>query len=250
MSRDRPASPRIGTAGWTIPRAVAERFPVEGMGLARYAARFCAVEINSTFYRSHRPQTFARWAQITPPGFRFAVKAPRSVTHEAGLVGASERVAQFLAELAPLAEKLGPLLVQLPPSLAFDAAIAGAFFEHLRSCTARPVVCEPRHASWFEAEADALLRALRVARVAADPAPHPQAATPGGWTGFAYWRWHGSPQMYRSGYGEARLRPLAQALAQSPAAQTWVIFDNTTLGAAAADALLLGDLLDATPRSA
>lgn len=250
MSNHPSPTLRIGTAGWTIPRAVAQHFPAEGAGLVRYAARFSAVEINSTFYRPHRPTTFARWAEITPAGFRFAVKAPRAVTHEAKLAGASGRMAQFLDELAPLGAKLGPLLVQLPPSLAFDAAVARAFFADLRARFEGAVVCEPRHASWFEPEADALMRGLHVARAAADPAKHRQAAAPGGWPGLAYWRWHGSPHMYRSAYGEERLRELAQGVAHSRAVETWVIFDNTTLGAAAADALALGDLLDPGRRSA
>src|SRR5689334_17239458 len=115
-----PPAPRVGTAGWAIPRPVAERFPAEGSGLARYAARFDAVEINSTFYRSHRPATYARWVASTPPQFRFAVKLPRTITHEARLADSAARIAAFRAEAAQLGEKLGPLLVQLPPSLAYD----------------------------------------------------------------------------------------------------------------------------------
>jgi uncharacterized protein YecE (DUF72 family) len=69
---------RIGTAGWAIPRQCAEHFPRDGSGLERYAARFTAVEINSTFHRSHKPHTFARWAEAVPEGFRFAVKMPNA----------------------------------------------------------------------------------------------------------------------------------------------------------------------------
>ena len=73
---------RIGTAGWTVPKAVAHAFPGEGGHLARYAGRLDAVEINSSFYRPHRPATYARWAECVPKDFRFAVKVPRLVTHE------------------------------------------------------------------------------------------------------------------------------------------------------------------------
>src|SRR5436190_9777783 len=134
---------RIATAGWTIPRAVAEHFPPEGTGLTRYAARFNAVEINSTFYRSHQPETYERWAQTTPKGFLFAVKLPRTITHEARLVGVRPAVAAFRAESAHLGEKLGPLLVQLPPSLVFDPEIVAAFFEGLRAEWGGVIVCEP-----------------------------------------------------------------------------------------------------------
>lgn len=234
---------RIGTAGWSVPRAVTEYFPIEGSGLLRYAARFAAAEINTSFYRPHRPQTYARWAQTTPEGFRFAVKAPKAITHEARLAEAGERLAKFRAEASALGDKLGPLLVQLPPSLVFDAAVAERFLADLRALWPEAVACEPRHVSWFEPAAEALLAAYRVARVAADPARHPLAGKPGGWRELTYWRLHGSPQMYRSSYDAGFLEWLANELRAGPAAETWCIFDNTTSGAAAANALALQNLL-------
>jgi uncharacterized protein YecE (DUF72 family) len=229
---------RIGTAGWAIPRAVAACFPADGSGLQRYAAVFSCVEINTTFYRPHRPQTFERWAATTPANFRFAVKAPRAVTHEARLQGADEAMAAFLDQLSPLGRKLGVVLVQLPPSLTFEPGLASRFLRATRSRYQGPLAVEPRHASWFEAEADALLADAAAARVAADPARVPEAAEPGGDRGMAYFRLHGSPQMYRSSYDDGRLEELA-ARVEDAAAETWVIFDNTTSGAAAADALKL-----------
>jgi len=238
QARGAETIPRIGTAGWAIPRPVADCFPTDGAGLQRYAARFDAAEINTTFYRSHRPQTYVRWAQSVPDGFRFAVKAPRAITHERRLVDVLPLLDAFLAEVRLLGDRLGPVLVQLPPSLAFDPAAAGGFFAALRERHPGPVACEPRHAGWFASEADAMLQAHRVARVAADPARHPSAGEPGGWPGLAYWRLHGSPRMYYSAYGEAALDDLAQRLRAAPA-DRWCIFDNTTSGAAAADALAL-----------
>ena len=234
---------RIGTAGWGRPREVAHHFPADGTGLQRYAAVFDAAEINTSFYRPHQPKTYARWAAETPDGFRFAVKAPRAVTHDARLRDCGDLIRKFRDEAASLGPKLGPLLVQLPPSLAFDAGIAAPFFEGLRAIWPDPVVCEPRHATWFAPAAEALLVAHRIARVAADPAPHPMAAKPGGWTGLRYWRLHGSPRMYFTPYGEERLRRLAAQLLASDAEETWVIFDNTASGAAAADALMLREIM-------
>ena len=225
---------RIGTAGWSLPAAVRERFSPEGSLLKRYASVFDAVEVNSSFYRPHRPRTYARWAAETPAGFRFAVKAPRAITHEARLAGCGDRLARLRAEAGQLADKLGPLLVQLPPSLAFDAGAAEAFFDGLRALWPEPVACEPRHGSWFTPQANGLLVDFRVARVAADPAPHPLAGEPGGWRGLDYWRLHGSPHMYRSPYGPTRLRALLDRLT---ADEAWVIFDNTASGAASVDAL-------------
>jgi uncharacterized protein YecE (DUF72 family) len=236
---------RIGTAGWAIPARVRERFPEAGTGLERYAARFPAVEINSTFYRSHRPQTYDRWAATAPDTFRFAVKLPKAITHERRLVDVDALVLGFLDETSGLGAKAGPLLIQLPPSLAFEAPVMRNLLTLLRGRAGGPVVCEPRHPSWFTGEADRLLAEFDVARVAADPARVPEAALPGGSGSFAYYRLHGSPRMYYSEYGEAFVRELAQQLVAGPARETWCIFDNTVSGAAIADALLMQEQLRA-----
>ena len=236
---------RIGTAGWGRPREVAHHFPPQGTGLQRYAAVFDAAEINTSFYRPHQPKTYARWAAETPDGFCFSVKAPRAVTHDARLQDCGDLMRAFRSEASALGPKLGPLLVQLPPKLAFDAAVAAPFFEDLRTIWPEPVACEPRHATWFMPEAEALLVRHRIARVAADPAPYPPAARPGGWPGLAYWRLHGSPRMYVTPYDEERLRRLAAQLLAGEAQETWVIFDNTASGAAAADALRLREIMSA-----
>lgn len=232
---------RIGVAGWAIPRALAEAFPAPGSRLERYARRLNAVEVNSSFYRPHRRATYARWADSVPETFRFSVKAPRTLTHERRLAEAAEPLEAFLEEIGGLGPKLGALLVQLPPSLAFDAATAGDFLNVLRARFSGFVALEPRHVSWFGAAADALLVDHRVARVAADPAVAPQGGEPEGWLGGAYWRLHGSPRMYYSPYGAARLEGIAARLLAQGAGETWCIFDNTALGAATAEALALRD---------
>lgn len=233
----------LGTAGWAIPRPLAVDFPDQGSGIARYAARLTAVEINSTFYRSHLPSTYARWAAVTPEKFRFALKAPRTITHEARLAGCDAALAAFLREARQLGEKLGAVLIQLPPSLVFDAATADRFFQALRLLEPDlAVASEPRHRTWFATEADALLEERRVARVAADPAPHPSASQPGGWQGFTYHRLHGSPRMYYSSYDQTFLRDLAGRLRRTPAG-SWCIFDNTASGAAAKNALEVQGLM-------
>ncbi|HEX2727183.1 MAG TPA: DUF72 domain-containing protein, partial [Beijerinckiaceae bacterium] len=187
---------RIGTAGWAIPARVRDRFPEAGTGLVRYAARLPAAEINSTFYRSHRRQTYERWAASVPEAFRFAVKLPKAITHERGLIGVDELALRFLDEIAGLGAKTGPLLIQLPPSLAFDAPAIGRLLSVLRSRAGGPMVCEPRHPSWFADDANRLLADFDVARAAADPARVPGAARPGGSGSLAYYRLHGSPRMY------------------------------------------------------
>jgi uncharacterized protein YecE (DUF72 family) len=241
----------IGTAAWSIPREVAAEFPGDGQHLDRYARGFACVEINSSFYKPHRTQTYARWASQTPPHFRFAVKLPRAITHDARLRDARQPLQAFLAEAGALGDRLGVLLVQLPPSQPYDARVARDFFKLLRESWDGPVACEPRHASWFEAGADRALAALQISRVAADPARHPGAERPGGWLGPAgdgagallYYRWHGSPRVYWSRYDDAWLARQAAALAEWPeGAVPWVIFDNTAAGAATANALALQSL--------
>lgn len=238
---------RIGTAGWTIPRQVADQFPREGTGLERYATRFTCVEITSSFYRPHRPEIYHKWARLVPAGFRFAVKFPKAITHERRLVDCGALIEPFLQQVTSLGDRLGPLLIQLPPSLDFNAAIAQPFLDDVRSRHAGLLACEPRHPTWFSDEADQLLVRYHVARVAADPARVPLAAAPGGWPDLVYFRLHGSPRMYFSPYEPDFLAGLSEELQASSAAESWCIFDNTASGAAARDALALSDQIGSPP---
>ncbi len=234
----------VGTAGWSIPSALANAFPGPGTHLERYARHLLVAEINSSFHRPHRPATYARWADSTPPGFRFAAKLPKTITHQRRLIDAEEPLAAFLAEAAGLADKLAVLLVQLPPSLTFDADTARAFFRSLADRTGAAVACEPRHPGWFTPVADALLADHRVARVAAHPVLAPGGERPGGWPGLRYHRLHGAPRTYYSSYEEAELHALAATLtAGDKATPRWCVFDNTASGAATADALALRAML-------
>lgn len=236
----------VGSAGWTLPRAVQPAFPREGTHLTRYAGRFPAAEINSSFYRPHRPATYERWAASVPETFRFSVKLPRAITHELRLAGAEAALDEFLAQLAGLGPKLGCLLVQLPPSLEHEAGTARSFFDALRARHQGPVAVEPRHPSWFGAAAGRLMEEQRVARVAADPARVPAAAEPGGSPETVYYRLHGSPRMYYSSYEEEYLDSLATRLraARRRAESVWCVFDNTASGAATANALALLERLE------
>jgi uncharacterized protein YecE (DUF72 family) len=234
---------RIGVATLAIGRPFADRFPAEGTSLERYATRLNCTEINSSFHRPHQRKTYERWAATAPEGFLFSVKIPKTVTHERRLVDVGDLLDAFLGQARGLGDKLGPLLVQLPPSLAFDAAVAEGFFADLRACHTGDVVIEPRHASWFTEEAEALLVANRIARVLADPAKVPQAARFGGWPDLAYARLHGSPRMYYSSYETPFLENLARRVDEARTADVWVIFDNTASGVALGDALALQRML-------
>ena len=241
---DRIVRLRVGTAGWAVRKEQDELFPSPGSHLQRYAQQFNAVEINSSFYKPHRPATYERWAESVPDDFRFAVKVPKAITHVGRLQDTSELQA-FAEQTAKLGDKLGPWLVQLPPSLEFAPTIAMRFFDDLRSIFTGAVVCEPRHQTWFEDKADEVLRSFQVARVAADPACCRPAAQPGGWPGLIYYRLHGSPRVYYSAYSESYLQALAADIAQhaNQGVPGWCIFDNTALGAAVNDARKLIELV-------
>jgi uncharacterized protein YecE (DUF72 family) len=235
-----------GCAGWSLPGTVREAFGEGDSHLARYATRFPATEINSSFHRPHQRSLYEKWAAAVPSGFRFCAKLPKTITHERRMVDCQVLLEAFLAQAGGLGERLACLLVQLPPSFAFDARLAEPFLAMLRGRFAGALALEPRHASWFTPEADALLRAHEVARVLADPVRHEAGRWPGGWPRRVYLRLHGSPRMYYSSYETTQLRALADRIlqAQADGAEVWCMFDNTASGAAAGDALQLQRLLE------
>lgn len=228
----------IGCAGWNIPRDAAASFPAEGSHLQRYAAVFPAVEINSSFYRPHKSQTYERWAASVPDGFRFSVKLPRTITHDAKLCNVDALLDGFTAGAAGLGHKLGCVLVQLPPKLAFDTRVAESFFALLQDRFGCMLACEARHPSWFTDSATDLLRETGITRVIADPAAgQPGAHEPT--TATIYARMHGSPRVYYSSYADEYLASLAADIATHTAdgRTVWCIFDNTASGAAVPNAL-------------
>jgi uncharacterized protein YecE (DUF72 family) len=230
----------VGTAGWSIPRESAGRCLSAGTHLERYARELPCAEINSSFYRPHKQATYAKWAASTPEQFRFAVKVPKLITHEQRLRRSRAPFEQFLHDVSGLGHRLGPLLVQLPPSFAFDARVAGAFFAMARERHDGAMVCEPRHPTWFSANATDMLKRHAIGRVAADPSSIGEPEAPGDWSGIAYFRLHGSPRMYWSRYDDAFISQLAsRATSAATAAIVWCIFDNTATGSAIENAFEL-----------
>jgi uncharacterized protein YecE (DUF72 family) len=158
---------------------------------------------------------------------------PRTITHDLKLQNVREPLIAFLAQTDGLGRKRGPILMQLPPSLSFHAAVVTAFLKLAREAYDGAIVCEPRHATWFSPSASPLLDRYRVSRVAADPARVPAAFVPAGWQRLAYFRLHGSPRTYWSRYDENFIAALARTVESIPAAEeVWCVFDNTAGGAA------------------
>ena len=242
---DTEQAPLIATAGWAVPKDLRARCPDTGTLLQRYAALLGATEINSTFYRRHRVSTFERWRESVPDTFRFAVKLPRSITHESALAAPRQELDSFFQDVRGLGYKLGPVLVQLPASVPFETRRVTHFFRLLRERHAGLVACEPRHASWYHERVTELFLEHDVARVLADPPRPPQAATLLEGTSLAYVRWHGSPRIYWSAYGDEQLSTLASIVRARAARTVWCVFDNTAAGAALHDALRFRDLSSA-----
>jgi uncharacterized protein YecE (DUF72 family) len=230
----------VGCAGWSIPPRYAHEFDTLGSHLHRYSQIFNCCEINSSFRRNHKPVTWQRWAASVPHDFRFSVKVPRTITHEARLKCAPELLIDFLEQIRYLDSKLGPLLLQTPPSLEFEIGLVSGFFSLLRQYYAGEVVCEPRHGSWFLDRADHCLQEFHVGRVASDPACVAKAADTGGSQRLAYFRLHGSPRLYYSRYPEQFVKRLAKNVTKIVAtSRAWCMFDNIASGSAFENALQL-----------
>ena len=235
---------RIGLAGWTEAVGRFRSFyPLppdidRPTGLQRYAHSFDFAEINASFYRRMRRSTFEKWAQDTPADFGFSVKMYRGLTHFHRLKDTSD-LEGFIDSIEGLGGKLLAVLVQLPPSLAFDSDIVSSFFVALRRMYAGPVACEPRHASWESSDVAAMLGDLDVGIVRVSIPAVDEPAGPGP----VYVRLHGSPRRYFSSYDTEDLQRLAAWLGGHPAHRRFVVFDNTASSAATRNARELRDLI-------
>jgi uncharacterized protein YecE (DUF72 family) len=226
----------IGTAGWSLPSQVKGKFPARGSHLQRYSQVFNCVEINSSFYRDHKDETYIRWGETVPDHFRFSVKLSNYFTIETGLQETGERLYRTLQGISGLGKKWGCLLVQLPASLYFLHRTTARFLEDLRAEYEGPIVWEPRNLTWATPEVWELLNQFNVQKVYADPILCP---VEGEEESSPYHRLHGSPRMYRSNYETASLNIFADQLMTSSQKnpETWCIFDNTTYGYATENAL-------------
>ena len=254
MRKQMPAEPnkkiRIGTSGWSVPAQVSERFDKTGTHLQRYALTFNSVEITTSFYKTHAPETYRRWARSVPEDFRFSVKLNRRFTHDQRLDMKNNAMVQALSDtlggIQALGKKWGTLLVQLPPSLIYEPDQADHFFWLIRHHYVGPVVLEPRHASWSSAEA--LLKYYEISKVKADPelCPTPHYLSK---IGQVYYRLHGVPEVYRSSYTDEVLKNFRDQIQSDlkDTAEVWCIFDNTALFHATTNALQLSQILGSQP---
>jgi uncharacterized protein YecE (DUF72 family) len=234
----------VGTSGWQY-RDWRGRFYPDGVPqrrwLEHYAARFATVEVNNAFYRLPERSTFAQWRERTPDDFCVAVKMSRYVTHIKRLNEPAEPVARFLGRAEALGDRLGPVLLQLPPNLRADVdALAATLREFPRDVR---VAVEPRHTSWWSDEVRRTLERHGAALCWADRLGRP--VTPLWRTAdVGYLRMHEGRARPRPRYGRAALWSWLDRIGKEYADQApvYVYFNNDPGGAAVADAAALAAL--------
>ncbi|MFE6844822.1 DUF72 domain-containing protein [Streptomyces sp. NPDC057686] len=229
---------RVGTSGWQYRDWAGVLYPPERpqrLWLEVYTEHFGTVESNNAFYRLPSEETFTQWRERTPPGFVMAVKASRYLTHIKRLRDPEEPVRRLMTHAAALGDRLGPILLQLPPTLQADPEVLAACL----ACfpTGTRIAVEPRHASWWTADVRTVLTEHRAALCWADRGSRP--VTPLWRTAdWGYVRFHAGRADPAPRYGRTALRSWAQRIAGTwpLSADVFAYFNNDSGGAAVADA--------------
>lgn len=236
-----------GTSGWSYPHWKGDFYPGEvpqRKFLEYYASRFPATELNASFYRLPSEKMIAGWLERIPRDFRFCVKLSRLITHRKRLIDCGEAIGVFVDRLAPLAPCMGPVLAQLPPSLAFEAERVDAFLQAWYKRSRLVLAVEARHPSWLEAPVTELLAAYKAVPVCADSGGHwPKSEVAA--RGDIYLRYHGPGEVYASGYSPQKLGYEARRIAGwlHSGRSVWAFFNNTDGGDACRDAQRLERLV-------
>lgn len=230
----------IGTSGWQYDDWRADLYgdAPKREWLRVFSERFPIVEVNNTFYNLPKDETFVRWRRLSAPGFTFAIKASRYITHVRRLRECRDPVRLLWSRCRRLGGKLGPVLFQLPPNFGADSDRLESFLGILpRGMRA---AFEFRHASW---EAEGIHRLLDEAGCALVLADRPRARVPEVVTaGWSYVRFHQGTRA-GPGYRRSKLRRWADRIASLDAADAFVFFNNDAGGAAVRDARALTRLL-------
>lgn len=241
-----PPTPHVGVSGWNYPewRADFYRGVPQRDWLSHCAARFTGIEINGTFYRHFSPEIVERWRAVARPGFAFAAKGPRVVTHVRRLEDAGDAVVVARQALLPLGPALAVVLWQLPPSIGKDLGLLARFARVLAQWPEARHALEFRHPTWFDAETERLLADHGLANCVSDSPRWPA------WdvvlSGIAYVRLHGNDLLYRGDYAEGLLAGWAARVRawRDAGHAVHVYFDNTAEGAAPRNAEALVALLN------
>lgn len=239
----------IGTSGWNYPDWPGRFYPRDLPSpkfLEFYAGEFPSVEVNYSFYRLPKPETYARWAEQVPKAFLFSVKASRFITHIKRLKGAKAAWKLFVKHAMTLGPQLGPVLVQLPPNFPVDTKRLAAFLKIAAPSVPR-LVCEFRNDSWLTAEVYARLKRHGVALCIADSPRYRREEVVT--ADFTYVRFHGRSQMFASNYTKAQLAREARKLNGylRDGLDVYVYFNNDVKGYAVKNARTLIELQSDKP---
>ena len=227
----------VGTAAWNIPQIAIEHFPIVGTHLERYSLRLDAVEINSSFYKDHKEQTYRKWMNATPDYFRFSVKLHKRFTHECSLEIDEIDLVENVKKISSLGHKLGALLLQFPKNQNFDFHKMKVFYQAIRKIYFGPVALEARNLSWMSDESRELINFFNISKVTADPERCPFDHD----SQIKYYRLHGTPETYKSNYDEEYLNNLYEEMRKEEK-DIWCIFDNTSYGHATNNAIMIKDM--------
>jgi uncharacterized protein YecE (DUF72 family) len=244
MERTTVSRIHVGCSGWVYKHWRGIFYP-EGLPqkrwFERYAEEFDTVEINASFYRLPLASTFEGWCEKAPPGFRYAVKVNRFITHMKKLLGCEAEVDRFIALARPLGEKLGPLLYQLPPSLHRNVERLDSFLARLPKDIEQ--VLEFRHKSWYDEEVLEILDGHGIGFVAHDLKGLVSPRWASGRT--AYVRFHGTSGRYHGRYSDEELTDWTDwCLGQARAGRSvWCYFNNDIHGHAIEDARTLNSMV-------
>lgn len=240
---------RVGTSGWSYKHWKGVFYPEDipqRRWFEHYAENFDTVEINATFYRLMPESTFRGWRDKAPPGFRYAVKMWRQVTHRKALRDVDTEVADFLKRAAILGDRLGPILIQLPPRLGADVERLSGFFASLSGDF--EYALEFRNAGWFTEEVYEILRERRIGlciyhHVRIDC---PKVAT----APLVYLRFHGESGLYKGRYTTDHLKAWAKFARECIRGGHHVAayFNNDVDGYAVANAREFRELLEPKQR--
>jgi uncharacterized protein YecE (DUF72 family) len=238
----------IGTSGWSYKHWKGLFYPEKmpaGKYLEYYISQFGCAELNASFYRLPTEKTVENWSKLIPRNFRLAVKLSRQITHYKRLKDSEDELKTFIDLFRPLHDRIGPILVQLPPSLKYDNNTAESFYKVLKTdYSTFKFVIEARHQSWFVEEAFGLAREYKIGWTIAESGgryPREDVVT----SDIVYIRFHGPGKSKTTGYTENELSDWAKKIRSwaDKKPEVWVFFNNDGEGHAIMNARSLTDLL-------
>jgi uncharacterized protein YecE (DUF72 family) len=239
----------IGTSGWSYKHWAGIIYPKDikpAKYLEYYITRFDCVELNSSFYNLPRETTVTGWINRTPDTFKFCPKLSRFITHQMQLVNIEGTLKRFLYVFDVMKNRLGPVLIQLPPGLSYNKSLIVNFFDLLKEQHDQyHFAVEVRNKSWIDDDFFSLLAQYEIAFVIADSGdryPYYEAVT----AGFVYLRFHGREQLYASDYNESVLKQYGEKIRNwlLEDRKVWVFFNNDYYGFAVKNAERLREIID------